>query len=191
LAALAIAKSMASTPSASAEGGMLRNSILQQLSGRSTPPLFPSLGGIQPGETAANKAPVGTNVDPMADYRLMQRRLLLVTLGLTGLEVLVTAVFWDRQTILSVAIGGFAALLYLFLLTRSVEKVGGSSRQLGKVQLLVPVVLVLLSSRWHQLQLLPALIGFLVSKSAVIPSTVLDLRIGQRPQGSTPNSLNA
>ena len=182
---------MASTPSASAEGGMLRNSILQQLSGRSTPPLFPSLGGIQPGETAANKAPVGTNVDPMADYRLMQRRLLLVTLGLTGLEVLVTAVFWDRQTILSVAIGGFAALLYLFLLTRSVEKVGGSSRQLGKVQLLVPVVQVLLSSRWHQLQLLPALIGFLVSKSAVIPSTVLDLRIGQRPQGSTPNSLNA
>jgi len=183
--------SVASTPSASAEGGTLRNSILQQLSGRSTPALFPSLGGIQKGEVVADEAPAGTSVDPMADYRLMQRRLLLVTLGLSALVVLVTALFWDRQTTLSVAIGGLAGLLYLFLLTRSVEKFGGSSRQLGKVQLLVPVVLVLLSSRWHQLQLLPALIGFLVSKSAVIPSTILDLRIAQRPQGSTPNSLNA
>lgn len=183
--------SVASTPSASAEGGTLRNSILQQLSGRSTPALFPSLGGIQKEEVVADEAPAGTSVDPMADYRLMQRRLLLVTLGLSALVVLVTAVFWDRQTTLSVAIGGLAGLLYLFLLTRSVEKFGGSSRQLGKVQLLVPVVLVLLSSRWHQLQLLPALIGFLVSKSAMIPSTILDLRIAQRPQGSTPNSLNA
>jgi hypothetical protein len=82
---------VASTPSASAEGGTLRNSILQQLSGRSTPALFPSLGGIQIGEVVADKAPVGTSVDPMVDYRLMQRRLLLVTLGLSALLVLVTA----------------------------------------------------------------------------------------------------
>jgi ATP synthase protein I len=61
----------------------------------------------------------------------------------------------------------------------------------GKVQLLVPVILVLLSTRWPLLQLLPALIGFLIYKPAVIISTVFDLTIANRSVNSLPPSSNA
>jgi ATP synthase protein I len=69
------------------------------------------------------------------------------------------------------------SLVYLFLLSRSVEKLGGTNKQVGKVQLLVPVALVLLSTRWPLMQLFPALIGFLIYKPAVIISTAFDLWI--------------
>jgi ATP synthase protein I len=55
----------------------------------------------------------------------------------------------------------------------------------------VPVILVLLSTRWPLLQLLPALIGFLIYKPAVIISTVFDLTIANRSVNSLPPSSNA
>ena len=56
---------------------------------------------------------------------------------------------------------------------------------MGKVQLLIPAALVLLSTRWSLLQLVPALIGFLVYKPAVIIATVLDLRSAPAPQAGS------
>jgi ATP synthase protein I len=127
----------------------------------------------------------------MAEYRLLQKRLLLFTLGLAALAVLVAALRFSSTTALSVAIGSIGGFFYLFLLSRSVEKFGGSNKQVGKVQLLVPVILVLLSTRWPLLQLLPALIGFLIYKPAVIISTVFDLTIANRSVNSLPPSSNA
>ena len=115
-------------------------------------------------------------VDPMADYRRLQRWSLLMSLVLAAIAVLITAVWFSGTTVLSVAVGCIAGLLYLLLLSRAVEKLGTQSRSLGKAQLLVPVVLVLLSTRWPLLELLPALIGFLIYKPAVIITTALDLR---------------
>ena len=173
--------STASSPSASAEGGSLRDSILHQLSGRDESPLLPapleqdlvtsSPVVSSPGEVLVT----GPVIDPMAEYRSLQRRLLLFTLGLSALAVLVAGWRFNGPTALSVAIGSMGGLVYLFLLSRSVQKLGGTNKQVGKVQLLVPVTLVLLSTRWPLLQLLPALIGFLIYKPAVIISTALGL----------------
>ena len=95
------------------------------------------------------------------------------------------------MTVMSLAIGCIGGLLYLLLLSRSVAKLGPQSRQLGRAQLLVPVVLVLLSSRWDLFQLVPALIGFLIYKPAVILSTALDLRDGQSVAEASPKPSNA
>ena len=84
--------------------------------------------------------------DPMADYRRLQRWSLLMSLVLAAIAVLITAVWFSGTTVLSVAVGCIAGLLYLLLLSRAVEKLGTQSRSLGKAQLLVPVVLVLLST---------------------------------------------
>jgi ATP synthase protein I len=127
----------------------------------------------------------------MADYRRMQRRLLLFSAGLSTAGVIVALLSFSRPTALSVAIGALSGVVYLLLLSRSVEKIGSNNKQVGKVQLLVPVALVMLSTRWHLLQLVPALIGFLLYKPAVIISTALDLWIGRSPQGSPPTSTNA
>ena len=53
------------------------------------------------------------------------------------------------------------------------------------------MVLVLLSSRWPLFQLVPALIGFLIYKPAVILSTALELRSGSSTVDSSPKPSNA
>ena len=110
----------------------------------------------------------------MDGYFRLQRRLLLATLLLSAVAVAGTAVFGSISTASSLLVGALAGLLYLWLLCRSVTKLGENARRVSKVQLLVPVVLVLIAARTPQLSILPALLGFLLYKPAVILQAVFD-----------------
>lgn len=121
-------------------------------------------------------APVsdGAAVDGMDDFLRLQRRLLTITLCLAAGAVPITALVFDRSAAFSLAIGAMGALLYLRLLARSVSRLGENSRSVGKVQLLVPIVLVLAASRLPQLSILPVFLGFLLYKPAVIIQALTD-----------------
>ena len=110
----------------------------------------------------------------MVDYFRLQRRLQLFTLLLAGVAVTATAILGDLSSAAAVLVGAGAGILYLGLLSRSVTRLGGDRRSVGKAQLLVPIALVLLASRLPQLELLPALLGFLLYKPAVILQALLD-----------------
>lgn len=112
--------------------------------------------------------------DGMDDYRRLQQRLILATLVAVSLAVPVTAWFFGFWNALSLCLGGLAGLLYLRLLSRSVARLGADRRSVGKVQLLVPVVLVMAAARIPQLEILPALVGFLLYKPALLVQAVLD-----------------
>jgi ATP synthase protein I len=111
---------------------------------------------------------------PLDDYERLQRRLVLATLIVSALAVAITALVFDLHIAGSLLVGALAGVLYLRLLARSVSKLGNGSKKVGKLQLLVPVVLVLAASRLPQLELLPALLGFLLYKPALILQAVLD-----------------
>lgn len=108
------------------------------------------------------------------DYLRLQRRLLLATLIVSAIAVLITALAFNLHIAGSLLVGALGGLLYLRLLARSVGKLGNSAKKVGKTQLLVPVVLVLASARLPQLELLPALLGFLLYKPALILQVLLD-----------------
>jgi ATP synthase protein I len=110
----------------------------------------------------------------MGDYQRLQRRLLAATAAATALAVPISGWFFGGSTALSLLVGGLAGLLYLLLLARSVSRLGGDRKSVGKVQLLVPVVLVLAAARIPALELLPALLGFLLYKPALILQAVFD-----------------
>jgi ATP synthase protein I len=113
----------------------------------------------------------GTQVvvaDPMADYNRLQRRLMLATAGVSALAVLGVWVVCGSPTASSLLLGSCCGLLYLRLLARSVARLGPGSRSIGRFQLLVPVLLVVASSRFPALQLLPALAGFVLYKPALL-----------------------
>jgi ATP synthase protein I len=110
----------------------------------------------------------------MEHYERLQRRLLVATALAIATAVPISGWFYDGPTALSLLLGGVAGLLYLRLLARSVSRLGGDRRSVGKVQLLVPVVLVLASARIPSLQILPALVGFLLYKPALIVQALLD-----------------
>ena len=110
----------------------------------------------------------------MDDFFRLQRRLLLFTLLLSAVVVAITAVVGSLSTAFSLLVGAISGFVYLWLLCRSVSRLGENSRGISKAQFLVPAVLVLVASKVPELSILPALLGFLIYKPAVILQVLLD-----------------
>ena len=102
------------------------------------------------------------------EYLELQFRVFRLTFLLTIFSVGIAGFFWGIQASASNLIGALSGIFYFRLLARGVGRLGTSSKIVGKVQLLVPVILVLVSSRFPQLDLIPALLGFLLYKPALI-----------------------
>ena len=102
------------------------------------------------------------------EYLELQFRVLRLAFLLTIFSVGIAGFFWGIQASASLLLGALSGIFYFRLLARGVGRLGTSSKIVGKVQLLVPVILVLASSRFPQLHLIPALIGFLLYKPALI-----------------------
>ena len=110
----------------------------------------------------------------MEDYARLQRRLMLATLVISLCAALFAFLRFDLFVARSLLVGSCAGLLYLRLLARSVARLGGGSRQVGRFQLVVPMLLVVAAAKLPQLELLPAFLGFLLYKPALILQTVID-----------------
>jgi len=102
------------------------------------------------------------------EYLELQFRVFRLTSLLTIFAVGIAGFFFGIQASASLFIGALSGIFYFRLLARGVGRLGTSSKIVGKVQLLVPVILVLASSRFPQLDLIPALLGFLLYKPALI-----------------------
>ena len=102
------------------------------------------------------------------EYLELQFRVLRLTLLLAIFSVGLAGFFYGIQASASLLIGALSGVFYFRLLARGVGRLGTSAKIVGKVQLLVPVILVLASSRFPQLDLIPALLGFLLYKPALI-----------------------
>lgn len=136
--------------------------------------VIPVVGDRAPADPSNRASSNGASVNGMDSYFRLQRRLLVATLLLSAVVVGVTAIAGSPATALSLLVGSLAGLLYLWLLSRSVTRLGENSRRLSRTQLLVPVALVLLAARLPQLSILPALLGFLLYKPALIIQAVTD-----------------
>ena len=129
---------------------------------------------LPPIDSAVTDSAPADSSNGMDDFFRLQRRLLLFTLLLSAVGVAITAVVVSLTTAFSLLVGATAGLLYLWLLCRSVSRLGENSRRISKAQFLVPAVLVLLASKVPQLSILPALLGFLIYKPAVILQALVD-----------------
>ena len=123
--------------------------------------------------TESSAASVATH-SGMGDYARLQQRLMLATLAVSLVAVFIALVGFDVAVARSLLVGSCAGVLYLRLLARSVARLGGGSRQVGRFQLVVPVLLIVAAAKLPQLELLPAFIGFLLYKPALILQTVID-----------------
>ena len=102
------------------------------------------------------------------EYLVLQVRVFRLTILLTVFSVGIAGFFLGIQASASLLIGALSGMFYFRLLARGIGRLGTSSKIVGKVQLLVPVLLVVVSSRFPQLDLIPALLGFLLYKPALI-----------------------
>jgi len=116
----------------------------------------------------------GTSKNPLEEYVQLQKRIFMVLIFLSALAVGISAIFFDLLTTGSLLVGSFFGVLYLRLLARNIEKLGTSSQQVGKFQLIIPVLLVFASLKLPQLHLFPALFGFLLYKLSLIIQTIFE-----------------
>ncbi len=130
--------------------------------------------GNLPNPSISETPPSGSGENGMDHYHRLRRRLLVATTVAAAITVPVVALTLGLPSAFSALLGALCGLLYLVLLSRSVSRLGVSSKSVGKVQLLVPVVLVLTATKVPQLHLLPALLGFLLYKPALVVQALLD-----------------
>ena len=128
-------------------------------------------------ESNLNLGPVmEASIASSDEYVQLQQRIFRAALLVSALAVAITAFFFESQVAISLLIGALSGVLYLRLLARSIGQLGTSSKSVSKIQLVVPVVLVLAVSKLSQLELLPALLGFLLYKPSLIFQILLESR---------------
>lgn len=110
----------------------------------------------------------------MDHYHRLRRRLLVATTVAAVIAVPAVGLIFGSAAALSALVGALSGLLYLVLLSRSVSRLGVASKSVSKIQLLVPIVLVLTAAKLPQLELMPALLGFLLYKPALLVQALLD-----------------
>ena len=110
------------------------------------------------------------------EYVQLQQRIFRSALLVSALVVSVSALLFDPHVSISLLVGALSGILYLRLLARSIGKLGSTTKSVSKIQLVVPVVLVLAVSKLPQLDLLPALLGFILYKPSLILQILLESR---------------
>jgi len=113
---------------------------------------------------------------PNDDYMHLQRSIFLVIVIVSAIAVAFTALVFGLNASCSVLVGTLAGSLYLRLLARSVGQLGKGSKAVNKVQLVIPVLLLLAVFKIPQLELFPSLLGFLLYKPSLVIQAIFESR---------------
>ena len=119
-------------------------------------------------------SPEISSEDLSEEYVLLQLRIFRINLVVTAFAAVVSILFVDLNAAISLLLGACSGIIYLRLLAKNIGSLGKSSSSVGKVQLIVPAVLVLVVAKVPELQLLPSLVGFLLYKPSLIIQFLLE-----------------
>ncbi len=113
--------------------------------------------------------------DGMEEYNRLKLRLLVLTLA-SGLVIgLVVLVVYGWNIALSYFVGALVGAVYLRMLAKGVDRLGNKSKSLGYARFGLFVILIVIAAKSSQLQVLPAFLGFMTYKIAVIATLAQDL----------------
>ncbi|MGH8000787.1 MAG: ATP synthase subunit I [Brasilonema sp.] len=104
----------------------------------------------------------------MQEFYQLYQELLLITLVLTGIIFISVWIFYSLNIALNYLLGACTGVVYLRMLAKDVERLSGEKKQLSKTRFALLVGVILLASRWNQLQILPIFLGFLTYKATLL-----------------------
>jgi ATP synthase protein I len=104
----------------------------------------------------------------MKEFYQLYRELMTITLVLTGIIFISVWISYSLNIALNYLLGACSGVVYLRMLAKDVERLGREKQELSKTRLALLIGLILLASRWNQLQILPIFLGFLTYKATLI-----------------------
>ncbi|QIR40721.1 ATP synthase subunit I [Tolypothrix sp. PCC 7910] len=111
-------------------------------------------------------------VNSMGEFYQLYQKLLVITLVLTGIIFISVWIFYSLNIALNYLIGACTGVVYLKMLAKDVERLGGEKKRLSKSRFALFIGLIVLATQWHELQILPIFLGFLTYKATLLVYTV-------------------
>jgi ATP synthase protein I len=128
---------------------------------------------IAPNQTTQQDAQSGfedtkPETTSMQEFYQLYQKLLGITLVLTGIIFISVGIFYSWNIALNYLVGAFTGVVYLKMLAKDVERLGGEKQSLSKNRFALIVIPIILASQWHQLHILPIFLGFLTYKATLL-----------------------
>lgn len=108
----------------------------------------------------------------MGEFYQLYQKLLVITLVLTGIIFISVWIFYSLNIALNYLLGACTGVVYLRMLAKDVERLSSEKKRLSKTRFALFIGLIVLATRWHELQILPIFLGFLTYKATLLVYTV-------------------
>lgn len=104
----------------------------------------------------------------MQEYQQLQQTLLLLTLAFTGVIFFMVWGAYSLNIALNYVLGSVTGIVYFRMLAKSVSSIGREKPKPSGGRLAVFIGVMVVSTQWQQLSVLPVFLGFLTYKAALI-----------------------
>ncbi|MEH2071789.1 MAG: ATP synthase subunit I [Nostoc sp.] len=104
----------------------------------------------------------------MGEFYQLYQKLLVITLVLTGIIFISVWIFYSLNIALNYLIGACTGVVYLKMLAKDVERLGGEKNRLSKTRFALFIGLIVLATQWHELKIVPIFLGFLTYKATLL-----------------------
>jgi len=113
--------------------------------------------------------------DGMEEYNRLKFKLLAITIASGIILGLAVWAWYGWNIALSYFVGALVGTAYFRMLTKGVDRLGTESNRLGFSRLGLFVLLIAIAAKSDQLEILPAFLGFMTYKVAVLVIVAQDL----------------